>query len=148
MRAIVLEAPGSLADSTVSAPRPADGEALVRVSYTGICGTDSKIYSGGIPAAYPVIMGHEITGEIVAGESRDGAGAGARVLVDPVLFCGTCSYCRSGQTHICPDGQLMGREIDGGFAEFVTAPSANLYTLPDTIRDPEVPLIQVLKSRF
>jgi 2-desacetyl-2-hydroxyethyl bacteriochlorophyllide A dehydrogenase len=146
MKAMVLEAPNVIAERERDIPTPAAGEALVKITHTGICGTDAKIYSGAIPARLPVVMGHEIAGEIAEGKAADGSGPGTRVLVDPVLYCGDCFHCRGGQTHLCPSGELMGREIDGGFEEYCTAPSEHLYPLSDDIDDLVAPLIQVLTT--
>jgi 2-desacetyl-2-hydroxyethyl bacteriochlorophyllide A dehydrogenase len=146
MKTMVLEAPGVVALRELPMPVPAPGGALVRITHSGICGTDSKIFTGAIPARLPVVMGHEIVGEIVEGTAADGSGPGTRVLVDPVLFCGECFHCQAGQTHLCPTGQLMGREIDGGFAEYCTAPSSHIYPLSDDIDDQVAPLIQVLTT--
>ena len=146
MKAMVLEADGRVAAREVGRPVAAAGETLVRVTHSGICGTDLKIYRGAIAVRHPLIMGHEMIGEIVDGEGCDGAGPGARAIVDPVLFCGTCYHCRAGQTNICPTGTLLGRDRDGGFAEYVVAPAANVFPLPDEIGDAEAPLIQVLTT--
>ncbi|MBT6292864.1 MAG: alcohol dehydrogenase catalytic domain-containing protein [Rhodospirillaceae bacterium] len=146
MKAMVLEAPGEVAMRDLPMPEPAPGDALVRITHSGICGTDSKIFTGAIPAKLPVVMGHEIVGEIVEGKAADGSGPGTRVLIDPVMFCGTCFHCRAGQTHLCPTGTLMGREINGGFEEYCTAPAAHLFPLSDDIDDVVAPLIQVLTT--
>jgi len=143
---MVLPAPSVTIAEERDIPKPGEGEALVRVTHSGICGTDGKIHSGGIPARLPLVMGHEIVGEIAEGVGRDGSGPGMRVLVDPVIYCGTCFHCLNQQTHLCPTGVLMGREIDGGFAEYCTAPSDHLYPLPDGIDDLVAPLIQVLTT--
>jgi 2-desacetyl-2-hydroxyethyl bacteriochlorophyllide A dehydrogenase len=146
MKAMVLEAPGTVAMRELPVPEPAPGHALVRVTHSGICGTDSKIFTGAIPARLPVVMGHEIVGEIAEGRAADGSGPGTRVLIDPVMYCGECFHCQAGQTQLCPTGELMGREIDGGFEEFCTAPSEHLYPLSDDIDDVVAPLIQVLTT--
>ncbi len=146
MKAMVLEAPKTLALRDVERPRADDGELLVRVSHSGICGTDQSIYYGGIPVKYPLIMGHEAVGEIVEGEGLGGAGKGARVLIDPVYFCGHCFQCRAGQYNLCVNGGIFGRDRDGGFAEFVAVPPGNVYPLPEQISDREAPLIQVLTT--
>lgn len=146
MKAMVLKASNEVALESVGDPVRKPDETLIRVSHTGICGTDLKIYEGGIPVHHPLIMGHEMIGEIVEGEGCDGASAGSRVIVDPVLYCGICYHCRAGQSHICPTGTLLGRDKDGGFAELVTAPAANVFPLPDEVSDGEAPLIQVLTT--
>ena len=146
MRAMVLEASNTLAEAEVKRPAPGPGEALVRVTHSGLCGTDLKIFNGGIEVAHPLIMGHELIGELVEGEGAGGAVTGGRVIIDTALYCGTCFHCRAGLTNICPEGGLLGRDKDGGFAEFAVAPSANIHPLPDTVADDEAPLIQVLTT--
>jgi len=134
MKAMVLRAPSDLALSDVALPQVSAGHVLVRITHSGLCGTDLKIYKGAIPAQYPLIMGHEMVGEMASG---------ARVIVDPVLACGSCFHCRIGQTNLCPAGGLIGRETDGGFAEYAAVPASQVFRLPDSIDSRIAPLIQV-----
>jgi 2-desacetyl-2-hydroxyethyl bacteriochlorophyllide A dehydrogenase len=145
MKAMVLKAPGELTVEEVSRPELDKGHVLVRVSHSGICGTDLKIFNGAIPVKYPRIMGHEMIGEVVEG-GKSALRPGDRVIVDPELFCGTCFHCRIGQTHLCPKGMLLGRDANGGFAEYVTAPETHVYRLPDSVDSRTAPLIQVLTT--
>ena len=115
------------------APRCRPDMCLVRITHSGLCGTDLKIYNGAIPAQYPLIMGHEMVGEV----------DGRRVIVDPVLSCGTCFHCRVGQTNLCPAGGLIGRETNGGFAEYAAVPASQVFRLPDSLDLRIAPLIQV-----
>jgi 2-desacetyl-2-hydroxyethyl bacteriochlorophyllide A dehydrogenase len=146
MKAWVLQAPGRLEHREVRDPVPAPGAVLVRVSHTGICGTDLKIVAGTMPGRRPVVVGHEIVGEVVGGDARGPLAPGARVLVDPTLSCGACAECAEGRPYLCPGGALMGREVDGGFAELVAAPAANCHVLPGTVDPAQGPLIQVLTT--
>jgi 2-desacetyl-2-hydroxyethyl bacteriochlorophyllide A dehydrogenase len=146
MKAMVLNAPGELVFGEVERPKPAAGEVLVRITHTGVCGTDLKIFSGAIPVKYPRIMGHEMIGEIADANGHAGFRTGDRVIVDPELFCGICFHCRIGQTHLCPNGMLVGRDTNGGFAEFVTAPISHVFRLPDSVTSQTAPLIQVLTT--
>jgi L-iditol 2-dehydrogenase len=134
MKAMVLRAPGDLALDDVARPQVPAGHVLVRITHSGLCGTDLKIYKGAIPAQYPLIMGHEMVGELASGE---------RVIIDPVLYCGTCFHCRIGQTNLCPAGGLIGRETNGGFAEYAAVPAGQVFRLPDSIDLRIAPLIQV-----
>jgi L-iditol 2-dehydrogenase len=134
MKAMVLRAPSDLALSDVARPEVPAGHVLVRITNSGLCGTDLKIYKGAIPAQYPLIMGHEMVGELVNGD---------RVIVDPVLYCGTCFHCRMGQTNLCPSGGLIGRETNGGFAEYAAVPEAQVFQLPASLDIRIAPLIQV-----
>ena len=145
MRAMILKTPAVLEPGDVDKPVTEDGNVLVRVANSGICGTDLEIYSGGIPVDYPRIMGHEMIGEIT--ETADpGVAVGSRVIVDPVMACGTCYQCRAGQNNLCLVGGLIGRDRDGGFADFVSVPAGNVYALPEEIKNKEASLLQVLTT--
>jgi 2-desacetyl-2-hydroxyethyl bacteriochlorophyllide A dehydrogenase len=142
MKAMLLKAPRELQLKEVKQPELIGDRALVRVTHSGICGTDLKIFNGGIPVQYPLIMGHEMCGELV--EGGDGRfRPGTRVMVDPALFCAKCYCCHAGDTSLCPHGGLIGRDADGGFADYLTAPSNLIFPLPDSIDSEQAPLIQV-----
>ncbi len=101
------------------------GTALVRVRSVGLCGTDLKIVAGQIPGLpLPLIPGHEVAGELVedAGELR----AGQRVAAYILESCGTCRACRRGDTEVCSVASRIGFERDGGLAELIEVPVANL----------------------
>ena len=144
MKAMVLERPNEVSLQTVDKPEATDGNVLVRMTHAGICGTDTKIFDGGIPAKYPLIMGHEIVGELVEGDTE--VPTGSRVLIDPVLYCGECAHCQAGETNICATGGIMGRETDGGFAEYCIAPNTHIFALPDDIDNKTGAAIQVLTT--
>src|SRR3984893_15586739 len=146
MKAMVLRAQRDLAADNVAIPKLGAGQVLVRVTHSGVCGTDLKIFNGAIPVRYPLIMGHEATGEVVDAGGNEGIRAGDRVIMDPELFCGVCFHCRVGQTHLCPSGQLLGRDANGGFAEYVAVPASHVFPLPDSIDGRVAPLIQVLTT--
>ncbi len=145
MRAMVLTAPGELGLEEVARPAPAAGDVLVRVTHSGICGTDYKTFNGSIPVRYPRIMGHEMAGEVVDA-GRAPFRPGDRVIIDPELYCGVCFHCRIGQTHLCPNGMLLGRDANGGFAEYLAAPATHVFRLPDSIDRRAAPMIQVLTT--
>jgi L-iditol 2-dehydrogenase len=130
-----------LAPAEVERPALGHNQVLVRVTHSGVCGTDLHIYEGSIPVRHPLIMGHEMIGEVV-----DGADAtlhkGDRVIVDPAIYCGMCLNCRAGQTSLCPNGSLVGRDSNGGFADYYVAPRTHVYKLPDSIGSEIAPLIQ------
>ncbi len=146
MKAMVLKAPRELVPDEVARPGRDASRVLIRVTHSGICGTDFKIYSGAIPVSYPRIMGHEMVGRVVDAGDAGRFASGERVIVDPELYCGACFHCRIGQTHLCPNGILVGRDADGGFAEYVAAPASHVFRLPDSIDSRTAPLIQVLTT--
>jgi L-iditol 2-dehydrogenase len=143
MKAMVLHGPRKLGLAEVERPEVGHNEVLVRVTHSGVCGTDLHIYDGSIPVRHPLIMGHEMIGEVV---DIDGEHAmlrkGDRVIVDPALYCGMCLNCRAGQTSLCPNGSLVGRDSNGGFADYYVAPRTHVYKLPDSIPNEVAPLIQ------
>jgi len=141
MKAMVLRGPRDLGLAEVERPALGHNQVLVRVTHSGVCGTDLHIYEGAIPVRHPLIMGHEMIGEVVDGGDAT-LHAGDRVIVDPALYCGMCLNCRAGQTNLCPNGSLVGRDSDGGFADFLVAPRSHVYQLPDSIDNEVAPLIQ------
>ncbi len=111
-------------------PKVGPGEALIRVKYAGICGSDLYICSGSNPRVKPpVVPGHEFTGEIVETDFP-GLKPGDRVAVEPLLACSRCSACRRGAYHVCRDLRLLGVQVDGGFAEYVAVPVDRIVKLP------------------
>ena len=142
MRAVVLEADATLRVDDRPPPSPQQGEVLVELVTSGICGTDLSIYSGKIRVEHPRVMGHEMFGHVRRSEGRPAPGA--RVVVDPALSCGACFWCSKGQTNLCPRGALLGRDRDGGFADLIAVPAANVYEVPASIHDRVAPLLQVL----
>ena len=145
MKATVLRSRNVLEFQDVARPVPGPGQVLVRITHSGICGTDLKICEGSISVGYPLIPGHEMAGKVVAG-GDERIRCGDRVLVDPVLYCGACSCCLAGQTNLCVQNMLLGRDRDGGFAEFIAVPRSHVYALPESIGNVEAPLIQVFTT--
>lgn len=145
MTAVVVTGPGrfGLEDR---APPASGGRALVRVEVGGICGTDLKIVNGEVPARTPVILGHEIVGRVEAPVPGPAPRAGTRVVVDPSISCGQCRVCRRDLPQLCPNGGLMGRDADGGFADLIAVPPANLHPIPDNMPAADAVMLQVLST--
>jgi len=134
MRAIVLDRPGSFRVADVPDPVPGPGQVVVKVECCGICGTDLHIVDGEFPPTpYPITPGHEFAGTVVASaaDASYRVPVGARVAVDPSLYCGHCRRCRSGRDNLCENWAAIGDTVDGAFAEYVAVPAANAYLLPD-----------------
>ena len=104
---------------------PGPGEALVEVIGCGLCHTDLGYARGEVPTkhALPLTLGHEVVGRVV--------GTGQLVLVPAVLPCGKCAFCREGRGNACPEQQMPGNDIDGGFATHMIVRRAPLVPLPD-----------------
>ena len=115
-------------------PEPGPDQVLVRVAACGICGTDQHIFDGDFFPTYPLIGGHELAGQVVAlgpQSVETVVRAGDRVAVDPSLFCGSCFFCQRAQGNHCLNWNAIGVTRDGGFAEYVVAPAANVYAVGD-----------------
>ena len=140
---MVLTAPREVSSQKVPVPNVNPDETLIRVTNSGICGTDLKIYQGGIPVDYPRVLGHESVGEVVSGGTLK---PGTPIIVDPAYYCGACYNCRDGQSHLCPNGGLIGRDVEGGFADYMVAPSRNLHALPNDLKPDIAPLIQPMTT--
>lgn len=134
MRAAYYQARRQIEVREAPQPEPGPNEVLVRVGACGICGTDQHIFDGDFFPTYPLIGGHELAGEVVAlgpQQVETAVREGDRVAVDPCVFCGSCFYCRRGQGNHCLNWNAIGVTRDGGFAEYVVAPTANLYPVGD-----------------
>ena len=115
---------------------PGWGEALVRVHAVGICATDLHLLDGSQRFdRIPQVLGHEISGVVEKiGDGVPSHWMGSRVIVDPVIGCGVCPYCHAGRKLLCKAGGELGTTGgDGGYAEYVTVPAANLYHWPETL---------------
>ena len=132
----MIEKPNDVKVKNVSDPTPGPSEAVIKVEACGICGTDIHVLHGDFaPTRYPIIPGHEFSGEVVAvGIGVTNLKTGDFVAVDPSLFCGHCRQCRAGRFNLCENWNAIGvGAANGACAEFVTVPSANAFRLPDGI---------------
>jgi threonine dehydrogenase-like Zn-dependent dehydrogenase len=114
----------------------AEDEVLLEIEGAGVCGSDLHILSDppGFQATQGVILGHEMVARIIDRGRRVAAfETGTRVIVDPNLKCGLCSFCRKGLPNQCKNGTIIGVHLDGAFARFVTAPQKALHPIRDDI---------------
>jgi 2-desacetyl-2-hydroxyethyl bacteriochlorophyllide A dehydrogenase len=143
VRAVLVTGPGELEVADVADPAP-QGRALLRVQQAGLCGTDVKILDGDVPVDYPRVIGHELVGEVLEAGAGGRFARGHRVLVDPTVTCGQCWLCRHDKAHLCTNGGLMGRDLDGGFADYVAVDERQLLRIPDDLDDADASLLQIL----
>lgn len=144
MKTLRLHGAGDLRLADEPAPISGPGEALVRVTAVGICGSDLHWYDeAGIGDAVldrPLVLGHEAAGVIV-----DGPRAGQRVAIDPSVPCGACETCALGRGHLCPQVRFLGHSTtDGALRELIAWPLDNLVPLPDTIDDASGAMLEPL----
>jgi NADPH:quinone reductase-like Zn-dependent oxidoreductase len=117
-------------------PAPAPGEALVRVRACALNQVDMLLLDGRFPPpeGLPHVNGCEVTGTVEAtGDGGPGLARGQRVIIFPGFSCGICEYCLRGERTVCVRYGYLGAHRDGGYAELVTAPAANLLPLPEAI---------------
>lgn len=143
MRAVLVTATDEIAVDDVARPDPS-GRTLVRPEIAGLCGTDLKILHGTIPVTHPMILGHEIVGRVERAGPRGLVADGTRVLVNPTSWCGHCRLCLSDRAHLCPNGALLGRDTDGGFAELLAVDEMQLHPIPHDLPAQDASLLQVL----
>ena len=123
-------------------PNLVKGESIIKVFASGICGSDMHAYHGmdnrRIP---PLILGHEISGVIDKGKKT-----GKKVVLNPLITCGSCDYCQTGKEHLCGKRIILGMnrpvERQGGFAEYVSIPDKNIYELPENLNIQEAPIAE------
>ena len=116
-------------------PSPEKGKVLIRVRAAGICGTDLMIYGGKFPRSRPpLVPGHEFVGEVVTkNDIPSDLKTGDHVAVNPLISCGHCVACRMGFPHVCKKLRLIGVDVDGAFAEYVTASWEKVFRIPTSL---------------
>lgn len=131
MRALTWAGGTDVVVADVPEPEPGPGQVLIRVGYTGLCGTDLHICAGEHPRAKPgVVIGHEIAGTVAAAPDPYGLDAGTAVVVDPLVACGRCATCRDGRPHTCENLRLIGIDSPGGAAPLVAVDADRLIPVP------------------
>ena len=130
MQAVVFEAPGKINIKDIPEPQAGKEDVLVKVKAAGLCGTDLHVYKGDFIASYPIVPGHEFSGEIIsAGADVEGFKPGDRVCVDPCVYCGKCDFCKSDRENFCRDFRAYGLHFNGGFEELVSVSYRNAYQI-------------------
>lgn len=127
----------ALAVQDVSIPKPTESEVLIKVEVCGVCHSDLHVANGDWPqlagiVKRPLILGHEVVGTIVeVGSAVQGVKVGDRVGVPWIHWtCGKCEFCRENNENLCVRQQITGVTVDGGYAEFVKAPSTHVARIP------------------
>lgn len=132
MKALKIEKPDHVSVISIPDPHPAPGEVLIRVRASGICGTDVHILRGEYLGEYPVIPGHEFSGDVEAvGCAVTRFKAGDRVAVEPNIACDNCVNCLNNRHNFCINWQAVGVTRPGGMAELVCAPEKAVFAIGD-----------------
>ena len=137
MKTLVVAEPRQMVWQQRAKPTPAAHEVLIKPIAAGICGTDIHAWAGNQPFfSYPRVLGHELCGEVVElGSQASGFRLGQRVVLIPYVACQQCDACLSGKTNCCEKISVIGVHQDGGFCEFLSAPTSNLLAVDEV--DPE-----------
>ncbi|UCH83161.1 MAG: zinc-binding dehydrogenase [Candidatus Latescibacterota bacterium] len=137
MMAAVLHGPKELKIEDVDTPRPGAGDVLVEVAANGLCHTDVTYYEAKIPEKarmYPLILGHEAAGTVVAlGDGAAGLAEGDHVLLPPVYGCGECDYCQAGLDNLCRKSVFLGASRHGTYAQYVTIPAKFAFKMAPSV---------------
>ena len=146
MKAMLLESLGDVTPALpplklIQHPEPtlAQGEVLVKVSRCGVCHTELDEIEGRTPPPHlPVILGHQVVGRIIGVQSLPTLHSGQRVGIAWIAsVCGECEFCQSGQENLCPQFKATGRDIDGGYAEYMKIRADFAHPIPTSISDSE-----------
>ena len=145
MKAVVFTKPNELKIEDRPVPAIGESDVLVKVHACGICGTDMHIFHGEHIVKFPVIPGHEFSGEIVeVGGKVTNVQVGDRVTIDPNIVDCTCFFCRRGEIHLCENLTAVGVNYDGGFAEYCRVPAVQAYRVPDSVSLDEAAMAEPL----
>jgi L-iditol 2-dehydrogenase len=148
MKAAVMTEPRLIVTEERPVPQPDEHEALVKVMAVGVCGSDVHYFEhgkiGSAIVRYPMILGHECAGEVVAvGKAVTRLKPGDRVAIEPQTTCGRCSACKSGKYNLCPEVEFFATPpIDGSFAQYVKMREDYLFPIPDSLSYEEAALIE------
>ncbi len=143
MKAVIVNQAARIEDvaldtNDVEIPRVGSGDILVRVKACGLCRTDLHIIEGDLPKRkLPVIPGHQVIGVVEqVGQEASGVKPGDRVGVAWLNWtCGACGFCRLGRENLCIRARFTGYNVDGGYAEYISAPADFVYPIPESFSD-------------
>lgn len=124
----------------VPIPIPRSHQVQIKISASGVCRTELDEVEGRLsPSKLPIILGHEIIGRVTKlGETVNGFAKNDRVGVTWLYqACGHCSFCRRGAENLCAQAQWTGKDVDGGYAEYIVAPAEYVYSIPCVFNDIE-----------
>ena len=151
MTAVRLYGPSDLRVERVPTPGPpAPGEVLLRVTVTGVCGSDLHPYEtgsiGSTTLEEPLVLGHEFAGVVEAvGEGVTQVQVGVRVAVDPLISCGHCDMCIRGNPNLCRQQSFCGlAPQDGSLCQWVRVPARNCFPVPDSMSDASAAMLEPL----
>lgn len=151
MKAAVLETYSKFIWKDVPTPKVKPGEVLVHIKFASICGTDMHIFPGDFHprTQVPFIPGHEFGGIVAEiGDGVTGFTVGDKVTVDPIIWCGECPACQRKHYPACTKLKLLGVDLDGGFAQFISVQPHMLFKAASNTPDEHVALVEIYGIGF
>jgi L-iditol 2-dehydrogenase len=137
MKAVVKTAPGDGNVEVCDIPEPevAAGHVKIAVRAAGICGTDLHIFHDEYKSFPPVVLGHEVSGQVAeVGDGVERVHPGDRVTTETYFStCGVCRWCRAGRINLCPHRRSIGSAVNGGFTSYLIVPERNVHLLPEGV---------------
>ena len=137
MQGVAKLAPGKGHVGLLDVPEPVvkPGYVILAVKAAGVCGTDLHIYHAEYPSVPPVIMGHEVAGEVIeVGAEVTICRPGDRVTSEPFFYvCRQCQFCRDGFPNLCPERKSIGTHVHGAFTRYLMVPAQNIHHLPPQV---------------
>jgi 2-desacetyl-2-hydroxyethyl bacteriochlorophyllide A dehydrogenase len=132
MRAVVVRGPQRMALEERPRPVPRPDQVLVRVRYSACCATDFDVIDGTMPdqARYPIVLGHEWSGEVVEAPREHADLVGRAVVADNLVTCGRCAACLAGRPNLCVAMDELGFSLDGAHAEYLVTLARSVRVLP------------------
>lgn len=118
----------------IDIPKPGSNEVLVKVGACGICGSDIPRYYLGRVHFFPIVLGHEVSGVVQeCGCEVSKVSRGDHVVIVPLMPCGICDNCKTGNYSLCSNYKFIGSSVNGGFSEYMVVPEANVYKVSKEI---------------
>ena len=145
MKACLFEAKEKFVICDIEKPTPQKDEVLIRVKAAGICGTDIHILKAEYFSDFPIVAGHEFSGEVVeVGDEVTQFRSGDRVTADPNIFCDKCYFCKINKNNHCLNSHVVGVTQNGAFAEYVAVSEKGVFHIPDHLSYSEAALAEPL----
>lgn len=146
MKQAVLTGKKSIEIREIPVPAPDTDEVLIRVAYCGICTLEQRLFRGDMKIYYPIVPGHEISGEVVkiGDAARTALTEGDKVAVDRVYRCHECYFCRKGESNLCEKRFSPSISPLGGFSEFLTAQTTQVHKIGERLSLEEAVFVEPL----
>ena len=150
MKALVYKGPEIIELDEIPEPTPVQDESLIKICAAGVCGSDFEAFLGKTGRRTPpMVMGHELAGTVEIAAENSKFKKGDKVVVQPKLYCGVCTFCQQGLTNLCIEAELFGAmSKNGGMAEYLAVPERCLFRFKDDIEFREACMVEPLAVAY